>query len=302
MSSETNTPATTPTAAALPTAPEPPPGAFSLDPEEFLAITREPMRALRDEQLLTLFTDPMATAATIAAKALRIRAMSAEIAAHAPTFPKATLALLEPAAATLAHLHGLSLGQTRRPNEAPERLEKAVVRREVLYNSAKFVAIANDLDAAPLERLHAASNGYTDTSSAMLGYIAMHYDESGALRARSPLSAAELDEARKEAMELAFYAGVRDDRADEAALADQRRRAYTLAVNTYNKVRSVISYIRYDFGDADSIAPALGNRPYSKSSKGPRDEKDEPADDDAAAGTALKPAPIGPVDEDPIER
>jgi hypothetical protein len=132
------------------------------------------------------------------------------------------------------------------------------------------------------------------------------------LLAGAPLSAQQLDEARKEAMELGFHAAGRKDRPeDDATLTDRRKRAYTLAVKTYNRVRSVVAYVRFEQEDADAIAPSLGNRPFSKSSRqeaeradnDPPSEKpsEKPSDKRSDKPASLTPAPIGPANEDPLE-
>jgi|LNFM01.1.fsa_nt_gb hypothetical protein len=154
-------------------------------------------------------------------------------------------------------------------------------------------ALASAISTAAIERIQRMHHGYSDTSAAILGYVELHFDARDNLRDRSPLNRDELDAARQQAIELASSGASRNARDEDAArLADDNRRAYHLAVTTYNKVRSVTQFLRYDSRDADDFAPPLGNKPYSK-----RAAKSA----ETVERTPSPTQPVGPAIEPPLE-
>lgn len=280
---------------------------FTSNPGKCLALAQPAMDALREDQLVGIYIDPMSAASTIAARSARIRALVPEIRVHAPTFPVESIEMLEPAAAALAFLHARSLGRVVGSKDAGDRLARLLAKKEPLALSARFCLKFSGIDDGPVDRMLRTSNGYADTVSMVLGLVALHFDDEGNPRPRAPLTVAELDEYRRDAMELGFFSAKRGEPTADPKLLEQRQRAFSLAIRCYNKARSVISYLRYEQGDADEIAPAIANRPGAKSAKS--EQPDEPIapiepskrEEPVAGPTGgIAPAPIGPVDEDPL--
>lgn len=279
---------------------------FTSNPSTCLALVQPELDALREDQLIMIYADPMTTSSSIAARSARIRSIVPEIRVHAPTFDLRTIDMLEPAAAALAYLHARCLGRVEGSKEAAERLAALQSKKEPLELSARLCLQFAGLDSSAVDRLLRASNGYTNTASTILALVELHYDEHGHVRPRAPLTVAELDGYRRDAMELGFFSAKRKEPTVDPALMAQRLRAFSLAIRCYNKARSVLAYVRYEQGDADEIAPPIANR-VTKSSKS--EQPDEPIapiepskrEEPVAGPTGgIAPAPIGPVDEDPL--
>jgi len=79
-----------------------------------------------------------------------------------------------------------------------------------------------------------------------------------ALHASTAVTTAELDQAESLASALATALGENEQGTSPVApTAEQRARAYTYFVRTYDEVRRAMHFIRWDEGDADEIAPSL---------------------------------------------
>lgn len=122
-----------------------------------------------------------------------------------------------------------------------------------------------------------------------IGYQAMCFDvvqlvsvfraDWAALEAHTPVTALELDRAEALANALATTLGENEQAIASSPTAEERQRAYTHFVRTYEEVRRAIAYLRFDQEDADDIAPSL----YAGRTR-------RSGDDDA-----ITPTPIAPV-------
>ena len=113
--------------------------------------------------------------------------------------------------------------------------------------------------------------------------------------ASSGLSSEELERYRVLGSKLAAALGRRAELPKVASAAtDTRLRAYTLFWKSYDHVRRVVQYLRWNEGDADDIAPSLHagkqTRHADDSSKAtPADAKPETP---APTVTPTEPAPV----------
>ena len=271
------------------------------NPDKCIEMIRPHTSALDASTLTNYFSDPMATAAQVLSLITRLQSLEGAMREHTPTFDRSRIELLAPAAVALAQLQGRSLSASAQGAvEASEMLDRAAKTRASLQLSASFLVSKELASAAAVERLQRIGNGYTDTSAAILGLVEMHFDEHGRLIDRSPATREELDAARQQAIELAALGQGRNVRGeDDVALAEEKRRTYQFVVGTYNKIRSVVQYLRYEFEDADDYAPPLGNKPNAR-----RSAKSEAPEDPAPAhpsAPAEPSAPVAPSRENPLE-
>ena len=88
-----------------------------------------------------------------------------------------------------------------------------------------------------------------------------------AVSAQTGVSTLELDQAEALANAFATTLGENEQGSVGSPTADMRRRAYTLFVHTHSEVRRLVTFFRFDAGDADTLAPPLGsNRARTRSS------------------------------------
>ncbi|WP_437591731.1 hypothetical protein [Sorangium sp. So ce1000] len=80
--------------------------------------------------------------------------------------------------------------------------------------------------------------------------------------------------------------------------ADKRARAFALLVHAYDQTRRAIAYLRWNEGDADSIAPSLykgrGGRTASSSDTAAAPDDTAPADPTAPAAPGAAPQVVPP--------
>lgn len=233
-------------------------------PDECLEAIMPALRALEATTLIHYFTDSITASGQVLAKIERIRSLDAAMRDELPRFDRSLVASLGPYAIALALLHGQTEARRAPVEGGRERLAAARKLRARLHLSAAFLVESGSISPNVLARIARLGHGYTDTSEAILGYIEAHFTKGKALLPRSPSTREELDQAREDAIELVAKR-VESMQRDPGNVerADLERRAYHLLVTTYNKVRSAVLFLRYDFGDADAFAPALGQRARS---------------------------------------
>lgn len=266
------------------------------NPDKCIELVRPHTQGLEENDLISYFTDPMATSAQVLSVVERVPALLADMRQHTPTYDRSQIELLAPAAVALAHLHGRSLSTSAASTSAAnDKLELAAKTRASLHLSAAFVADRGLVSPATVERLQRMGNGYNDTSAAILGYVQLHMNAQGQVVDRSPTSREELDAAREQAMELAAIGAGRSARdQDDASLVDEKRRVYHFVVTTYNKLRSVVRYLRYELDDAETFTPSLGNKSPKRAAKSEEPVAPTPVPSDPTG-------PAGPSDESPLE-
>ena len=77
------------------------------------------------------------------------------------------------------------------------------------------------------------------------------------LDGKTLLQASELKHAQLLADRLISAVGDREQTPTQIDAADRRHRAFSLFVKAYDQARRAIQYVRWEQGDADSIAPSL---------------------------------------------
>jgi hypothetical protein len=105
---------------------------------------------------------------------------------------------------------------------------------------------------------------------------------------KTMLQASELDQAETLADRIVTAVGHREQGpAVVATAAEDRQRAFTLFLNTYNQVRRAVHFLRWDQGDADAIVPSLYAVGRSARRKG--EETEEPAPSANSTKPAVQP-------------
>ncbi len=77
-----------------------------------------------------------------------------------------------------------------------------------------------------------------------------------------------------------------------------RQRVYSLFVTDYDQLRRAVTYLRWDHGDADAIAPTLFFKRRSSAAK-PEEKDSEPSEEDRKPEPEPVPAPEPAHDTDP---
>lgn len=135
-------------------------------------------------------------------------------------------------------------------------LSNAVVEvRAALISEAQSLIARKHLGRGSLENLD-GTNGYRNQIADTLRLVSLFQGSWASIAGVTGLALADLHRAEGLANALATAVGLRD-RGTASPSADVRQRAYTLLVRTYDGVRRMITYLRWEEGDADRIAPSL---------------------------------------------
>jgi hypothetical protein len=156
--------------------------------------------------------------------------------------------------------------------------EQLVGVRDVLLAEVRSLIVRRVLHAQIIREL-TLSTGYKHQCVDVLQLVSAMQDNWDVVEAETRISRAYIEGAEALAHALITAVGQRDQAA-RSPTADLRQRAYTLLARTYDRVRRMVSFLRWDERDADRIAPAFHNH------RGSRRRKDAETDT-----SALAPAP-----------
>jgi hypothetical protein len=255
-------------------------------------------QALGERDLIPLNID-LPTAVTTSIGSLgRLGALRARIVQELPGFDVGHLDQLETYTLAAAHAHAVYLAASAPPEELTALAEQGAALRDTLYSDA--VALAKR-GIIPGERLSdfKANVGFKNLAFDLLGLATLLRQNWQRIASRTALVAAELEQAEALGEQLVAAVGAREQaRGLVAEGAQQRQRVFSLFVRSYNQVRRAISYLRWDEGDLERIAPSLYGGRKRRKVETPSPVVHEPAAPTAPELAALEPAvrePVAPV-------
>jgi hypothetical protein len=101
---------------------------------------------------------------------------------------------------------------------------------------------------------------------------------------------AELEEAAELASQIITATGLQKASRSARTVGSERRlRGYSYLLKTYDQVRRAMTYLRWDHGDADLIAPSLYSFRKRKNAAAPKQPKTPSGDAAATATLGAKP-------------
>jgi len=223
---------------------------------EVLEQLRPEMTRLDPDHLLPITVDPV-TAATIARGALPRLAQLREELAALPFFDIQNLDKLQLYARAMAQANAVYNGASRPPQHFQELVAEATAMREQLVSDARALAKRGYLDGAKLDQLK-GSVGYRNVASDLLTVVNMITANWAAIAGKTALTIEELDRAYFLGDQLIDDIGARALAPSAVAKATlERQQMYTVLVNAWDEVRRGVTFLRWDFGDADVIAPSF---------------------------------------------
>ncbi|WP_437978567.1 hypothetical protein WMF11_19600 [Sorangium sp. So ce295] len=185
-------------------------------------------------------------------------ALRSAIAERLPTHEIASLDRLEAyaLAAWYAHLAWLSSGGAE--NALKPLLAEAAPLRENLLSDAETLARRGLLDADTVAEIR-AGQGYIDTANDLVALSALFTASWSEVTGKTAATEQEVRRAGEIGPQILAALGVREHGKGPGPTeaADRRARAFSLLVHAYDQTRRAVAYLRWDEGDADSIAPSL---------------------------------------------
>ena len=238
----------------------------------------EPMlAALLPDQLAPINTD-IPRAVAVAVGALPHIAALRDHAAKLPAFDITHIDRIGTYALAAWYAHLLALPEVV-AGELTALLEDARSLREDMLLSAELLAHTGHFDKEAVKAIR-AGQGNLDTANDLVALAALFTSGWSQVENKTPVQWSQVEEAAQLGPRILVALGARDQPGvkapNPADPAERRARAFTVFVRAYDQCRRAVTYLRWNEGDADEIAPSLfANRSPRKVSSEP--EPGEPA-------------------------
>jgi len=229
--------------------------------------------ALRSDELMQITADVRSAVATILGALPKIRTYREAIQKSIPGFEVGALEVLEDAAVALHQADNDYLAAAGPSDEFDEWIAEAEHLRELLLADANNLALRGLVNGSQLDELKGA-NGHKNLATD-LGVLASLLRSSwDRIQGKTAVQAEELARAERLSLHIVRNVGLRAQSAPIVAEATNIRvRSFTFALRSYDKLRQAISYLRWNEGDLDKIAPSVF------ANRGSRRKQPEPTPD-----------------------
>jgi hypothetical protein len=255
-----------------------------------LTKVRPEFAQLADSDLKPVNIDVLG-AVTIARGALpKIRALRGDFERECKTFDYTLIDRLETYCLATMQTEG-NFGSSVKDEALPKLVAEALKLREGFLVDARALAKRGGIDGRTLRKLKGV-NGFFNVSTDVLMLATIFRNAWDAVSTKSGVTLEELDRAEVLADDINEGLGRRQHRQPgKAAAALERQQAFTLMVTAYDKLRRAVTYVRWEQGDADKIAPSLyGGRRRPK--KVENAEEAERVDAPEASAVVASPAVV----------
>jgi hypothetical protein len=255
--------------------------------------TLEERRAVPTANLLQVNLDIPAIYAIGMGASPKIKAFRDQL-ATLPEINVASLDKLPTYALALFQANGMHLAASTPKESLPALYERGYQRREQMILDLTPLAARGIIDGEPLKTLK-GTNGYMNLASDLMTLSSLARNDWDKINGKCSLEFSEIEEAADLGQRIGASVGIRDQSAPAVTeAADIRERAFTLFVNAYDQARRGLSFLRWNEGDVDQIAPSLyGGRNTGRRKTDPNAPSPSPAP--AAEPGASTAAPAAPA-------
>lgn len=209
---------------------------------------------LTDLQLVNL--DITSAVATVLGALPEIRAVRPEM-EKLPGLDLAAIDQLEDLALALRHVNTQYLTAAAPPDDLTGVSVEGSTLRENLRGDAEQLVRRGWLNPQSLAGV-SGGNGYKNLAKDLEIYCAVLRASWCEIKGKCGTDVAELDHAERVANRILRIVGLREQApAILSSVSEDRLKAFTLFVRTYDEVRRAVSFLRWQDGDTSSIAPSL---------------------------------------------
>jgi hypothetical protein len=238
---------------------------------ECLEQVRPEMALLETKDLRPINVDPIAGAGIVQGSLKRILSYREQLIKEMPGFDVSKLDKLETYTLALIQSHSLHRGVGASPEVVAGLAEEAKELWETFYSDALALSKHGFLHDDNLNQLKGPF-GFRDIAVALLTITNILRSSWSQISTKTPLTEADLNRAEVLSERLLQAIGSREQTpATQAAEALERQQAFTLFMNAYDQVRRGLTYLRWEHGDADDIAPSLYSGRAAPQRKGASD-------------------------------
>jgi hypothetical protein len=218
------------------------------------------MEQLRDEEVLTINLDIPRAASMAIGAVPGLVALRPRIISEAPAFAIEKLDRLREYALGAWYAHILAMPPTSAGSPMQPLLEEAGPLREELLAAAGALARRGFFDPGKVADVRSGA-GHIDTATDLVTLGSMFDAEWSKVSSKTAIEKHEVDRAIALGTELLTAMGARlqpdGEPVTTAEAVDRRARAFTLFMKAYDACKRVVSFLRWEQGDADRIAPSL---------------------------------------------
>ncbi|HET9956327.1 MAG TPA: hypothetical protein VFQ61_17585 [Polyangiaceae bacterium] len=249
-------------------------------------------QALIPEELIQVNLDVPAAIVTVLGALPAIRNLRPSVVEQLPKHDIGLFDSLEDAALALNELHVQFLIATRPTDDLEQLLSEATQLRDLLLSDVTALTKRGLIEGNHLDELKGPI-GYKNLAVDLnILYVALR-SSWAKIQGKSAVTEAELDRAGKLQQRMMRVVGFRELGASAMATSnDLRQRAFTYFMRAYDDARRVVTYLRWEEDDADTIAPSL----YSGRGTGRRKNAEaagSPGNPASGATTASPTQPSG---------
>jgi hypothetical protein len=213
-------------------------------------------QALNVEDLITINID-VPTAITTAVGALPGMLIYRDQANTLTGFDKTVFDQLETYTLATGHAHTNYMAASAPPEAIIQLNSTGMALRQTLYLDALALAQRGLISGDRIAEFK-ANIGYKNLAFDLMALAGLLRSNWATISGRTGLLLSELDQADTIGAQLVNAVGAREQApAAVAEVSLQRQRNFTLFVNAYDQARRAISYLRWDQGDLEQIAPSL---------------------------------------------
>jgi len=164
---------------------------------------------------------------------------------------------VEDYAKALGHANTVCVTAVRREDGLRALYDEGLRLRETLHSDVRALIARGLLDAGTIKNL-SGPNGHKNVAVDLQILAQVAKDNFSEIEGNCAIQRSEIEHAQKLASRILRVVGGRAQNPARAAEAvDMRNRVFTLLLRAYEDARRAIIYLRWDDGDADTIAPSL---------------------------------------------
>lgn len=236
---------------------------------EAYARVKADWASLASDQLLQVNLDVQMALQTVLGAWPEIKALRDKVAQELPAFNIAQFDKLEDYVLAMMYVQARFVMATQPPDDLADLVAEAAKLRDMLQADAEALKQRGLFDPRKLASLK-GGNSYKNLAQDLQALATELEAVLPNIQGKAAVSVDELKAATQMATRLTRVVGVREQSpAVMAALVDERLRAFTQMIKTYEDARAAVGFLRRREGDADEIAPNLysGNTRRKKASE-----------------------------------
>jgi hypothetical protein len=214
-----------------------------------------------------------------------IRAFEAQIHEQLPKHDLAAIQRLRIYALAALYAHLQAQPAPRRADLSELALRANALKQSLLI-AAAALAHAGLIDGDKLAEIREGS-GQIDLAADLVALSALFDASWDNIATKTAIARDAVDAASALGTELMVAVGARDNAASRTTpeSLEQRKRAFTLLVRSYDSARQALTYLRWDQDDVDFTIPSL----YAKTRRHTPEDPETPTDEPAAPAGMPKP-------------